>query len=347
MKTITIDETNANILKSLLNDARTSFTEMAKDNNTSVTSIRSRYLNMKKAGIINGSILQINLDKLGFSCYGFLEIEADRKNVSAVKDFLRKQPCILSTWNDTQRHMLVNCFATSDLNCFRDLLTEVKGNPLIKNFHSELYEGFAFNEHPENFIIKTNRKIELENAKEKTVKSVIEKIEKSVKPRLIETLQLNHINKIDLGLIKKLLQNSRTPFSHIAKQLNVSTAYIIERYKKLKESGFFVRSSITVNMEKLGYPAFATIYLRTSGTKIMDTYNRIFELKNVIVLGKVIGEWDLFVIIPLASFKDLFEIERKIAKINEIEKTQIKIIPSPRKWPLNLSVALLERAPLS
>ena len=61
MKTFRIDGVNANILRTLLKDARTSFTEMAKENNTSVAVVRSRYLNLKKAGVITS-----NYDKCGF-----------------------------------------------------------------------------------------------------------------------------------------------------------------------------------------------------------------------------------------------------------------------------------------
>ena len=106
---------------------------MAKENNTSVAAVRSRYLKLKKAGVINGSIMQINLDFIGFSCYGFLEIEVNKENVSAVEDYLRKQPYILSTWNDNQRHLITNCFATPDLNCFRKLTDDLKRHHLIKN----------------------------------------------------------------------------------------------------------------------------------------------------------------------------------------------------------------------
>jgi Lrp/AsnC family transcriptional regulator for asnA, asnC and gidA len=315
---------------------------MAKENNTSVTAIRSRYLNLKKAGVINGSILQVNLDVLGFSCYGFIEIEADKKNVSAVRDYLQKCPCILSTWSDTQRHIIANCFATPDLNCFRDLLSDLKSNPLIKSFQSELYEGFAFNEHPENLIIPTGRKVELESkGKEVDLPDREWAVNRSVKTGSIQIPDLKQIDKIDFEIAKRLSYNSRTPFSHIAKELNMSTAYVIERYNRLKESGFFIRSSITVNMEKLGYPAFAAIYLRTGGTKIMDTHNQIFEIPNVIVLTKVIGEWDLFVVIPLASFKDLFRVEKEFEKIHGVEKVQIKVIPSQPRWPPDLSVALI------
>ena len=341
MKTLVMDDINANIVKTLLKDARTSFTDMAKENNTSVAAIRSRYLNLKKAGIINGSILQLNLDLLGFGCYGFLQLEVDKKNVATVTDHLKTHPCILVSWVDSQRNLIDNCFAAPDLNSFRRLLTRLKGNPLIKSFHSELYEGFAFNEHPENLIIKTNKKIRLQDFKEQPLTKKNEQTAKlPVTGRFIQTPQLMQIDKIDLEIAKELSKDSRTPFSHIAKRLNISTAYVINKYNKLKKSGLIVRSSVTVNMQKLGYPAFAIVYVSIVGTKIKDIYRSIFEIPNVIVLGKIIGEWDLLGIIPLESFADLFEIERQFGTINGIDKFFIKVTPSAPAWPMNLSIAL-------
>lgn len=342
MKTLIMDAVNANIVRALLKDARISFTEMAKQNNTSVAAIRSRYLNLKKAGIINGSILHINLDLLGFSCYGFLQIEADKKNVAIVKDWLKHRPCILVSWTDVQRHVISNCFATPDLTDFRQLITDLKSNPLIKRFQSEIYECLIFNEYPEKLIVKTNKKIRIQDFKESSSGETDERSNKKyVKTDLFKTPQLMEMEQIDLKIIKELSKDSRTPFSHIAKRLNSSPAYVIERYNKLKERGIIVRSLVTVNMKKLGYPAFATIYLRTAGTRIIDVFNDIFKIPNVIVLGKIIGEWDLLAIIPVESFNDLFEIEKEFGTIQGIEKTYIKLIPPPPAWPMDLSIGVL------
>ena len=77
MKILKIDQVNANILRALLRDARTSFTEMAKENKITAAAVRSRYENLKNAGVITGAIMQINPHRIGFSCYGFLGIKAN------------------------------------------------------------------------------------------------------------------------------------------------------------------------------------------------------------------------------------------------------------------------------
>ena len=61
----TIDPLNAKILKDLLKDGRKTFTQIAKDCNTSKDVITKRYKQMKKAGIIVGATVHNSP-----ACYG-------------------------------------------------------------------------------------------------------------------------------------------------------------------------------------------------------------------------------------------------------------------------------------
>ena len=63
-----IDDIDAKILKTLLKEPRTSFAQIAKDCRLSNTSIRNRFNLMKKSGIINGAIMQINPKSFGYDC---------------------------------------------------------------------------------------------------------------------------------------------------------------------------------------------------------------------------------------------------------------------------------------
>jgi Lrp/AsnC family transcriptional regulator for asnA, asnC and gidA len=342
VKICQIDEVNANILKALLKDARTSFTEMAKQNDISVAAVRNRYLNLKKGGVINGSMMQINLNLIGLNCHGVLNIKVEQKNISAVKNYLKTTPYILSTWKDGQGRTITASFATPNLTSFRNLISDLKRCSLIKQLIIELHEGLTITDYPENLVIKTDKKIELQNFKEKPYDiTTQEKTSEPVKNHLIQTPQLMQMETIDLQIANSLSQNARTPFSSIAKKFNKSTAYIIERYKKLKERGFFIKSSITVDLEKLGYPANALVFIKTrGGTEDTEIRKHILEIPNVIVLARLIGEYDKLAVIPLESFKDLFETQKQFGTIEGIEDFQIKIISQFSKWPINFAIPL-------
>lgn len=345
MKKLRIDEVNANILRALLKDARTSFTEMAKENKISVAAVRSRYENLTKAGVITGAVMQINPQLIGFSCYGFLGIKVHPEKVKEVKDYLIKQPYILATWNKIQESNIGNYFATPNLDYFTEMSDKLKSHPHIKSVQPLIYVGLPFNDYPENLIIKPNTEIyQQQNFGEKASHVIAQEkaAENQFKKRFIQTPRLMHMNKIDREIAKMLSQNARIPFSTIAKKLNISTSHVIKKYKNLRESGLFLRSSITVDPKKLGYQANAMIYITTAlGTKIVDLHKRILKIPNLIILGKIIGECDWLAIVPVATFEELFEIKEHFRKIDGIEKIQINTNPPFPNWPFNFFAPLL------
>jgi DNA-binding Lrp family transcriptional regulator len=336
MKTLIIDKVNANILKALLKDARTSFTEMAKKNGITAAAVRSRYENLKNAGVITGAIMQINPQFIGFNCYGFLGIKAHPERVKEVQDYLSKQPCILATWNKIQESNIGNYFAAPNLEHFTEISDRLKSYPHIKSVQPLIYVGLPANEYPENLVIKLDTEIgHKQNFGEKEA-------EIRSKKSFMQTPELEQMNKIDREIARMLSQDARVPFSTVAKKVKISTSQVIKKYRSLKENRLFLKSSITVDPKKLGYQANAMIYIKTAlGTKVVDIHKRILGIPNVIMLGKVVGECDLLAIVPVASFEELFELDRQFRKVGGIEKVQVNTNPPFPNWPFNFFAPLL------
>ena len=334
MKILRIDEVNANILRTLLKDARTSFTEMAKENKITAAAVRSRYENLKNAGVITGAIMQINPHRIGFSCYGFLGVKADPEKANQVKDYLNEQPCILSTWNKIQESNIGTYFATPTLEHFTKVSDRLKSYSHIKSVQPLIYAGLPVNDYPENLLIKEDTEI----CHDKHREAREPRLEKS----FIQTPELEQMNKVDREIAGILAQDARTPFSTIAKKVKVSTSQVIKKYKKLKENRFFLRSSITIDPKKLGYKANAMVYIKTAlGTNVSDIHTRILGIPNVIILGKIIGECDLLAVVPVTSFEELFEVDKQFREIDGVEKVQVNANPPFPSWPFDFFAPLL------
>ncbi|WNZ28763.1 MAG: Lrp/AsnC family transcriptional regulator [Candidatus Bathyarchaeota archaeon] len=338
MKAWQIDDINNNILQALMKDARTSFTQMAKENNTSVAAIRNRYINLEKAGVINGSMTYINPHFIGFDCYGFLGVKVHPKNKQEIWDYLIKQPYILSIWHKTQEINIGTFFAASNLDYFTAVTDELRSHPHVKSIQPLIFVGLPHNHYPENLTLQLNQEIKnLHSFEEDFEVAEYNEDEEPFKKQLFRPVQLTKMKKTDREIAKILTNDARTPFSYIANHLNKSTAFVINRYAKLKEKGLFIRSSITLDLKKLGYQANAMVYITAKiGTKISDVHRAASEIPNVISLTKIIGSCDMLAIIPLASFTDLFTIEKQLRTINGIEKIQININPPFTKWPANM-----------
>jgi Lrp/AsnC family transcriptional regulator for asnA, asnC and gidA len=150
------------------------------------------------------------------------------------------------------------------------------------------------------------------------------------------------IDETDRKIATILSRKSRTPFSNIALQLDISTKTVIQRYRKLREK-LLTLSTITIDLNKLGYKALANLYVKVSNrSKLTEIYRQLLQIPNVIVIIRLIGHHDLYVAIVLEDFEKMFEITEQISKIEGLEKPDIYISPMMQSWPLNLFPSLLE-----
>lgn len=126
------------------------------------------------------------------------------------------------------------------------------------------------------------------------------------------------MEKIDLKIIKKLINNSRVPFYKIAEELKVSTDTIIRRYKKLKKSGV-IKPTISIDIFKLGYSArvWYMISLRPK-IDLSVIIKKIAEIKNVTRIIKAFGDYDLLIIAATKDFIHMFETGKKIENIEGV-----------------------------
>jgi DNA-binding Lrp family transcriptional regulator len=88
----TLDEINIKILKDLLKNSRKSFSEIAKECKVSTVTIKNRYNELKKAGIIKGSTVIVDLANFGFEGDVTLLINA---NYQQLNQFLKDAQDIL------------------------------------------------------------------------------------------------------------------------------------------------------------------------------------------------------------------------------------------------------------
>lgn len=84
---VSLDKIDYLILKSLLEDGRTSYSTIAKETSLTDVAIKKRVDSLKKKGIISTITAEINLDVLGFENPIFVQI---RSELSKNKDLIKK-----------------------------------------------------------------------------------------------------------------------------------------------------------------------------------------------------------------------------------------------------------------
>ena len=134
------------------------------------------------------------------------------------------------------------------------------------------------------------------------------------------------LDDTDHQILNMLIDNTRTPFTDIAKKLDISAGTVHVRVKKMEESGLIVGSSLTLNYKKLGYTfiAYVGIFLeKTSQTQFV--LNRIEEIPNITVAHVTTGKFNLFCKIRAKNTEHAKNIIFLIDDIDGVSRTETMI----------------------
>ncbi len=125
------------------------------------------------------------------------------------------------------------------------------------------------------------------------------------------------LDDIDHKILDMLIDNTRTPFTDIAKKLLISAGTVHVRVKKMEDAGIIKGSSLTLDYKKLGYSfiAYVGVFLQnTSQTKFV--LERISAIPYVTVAHITTGKFNIFCKIRA---KDTTHAKEVIFMLDDIE----------------------------
>ncbi len=134
------------------------------------------------------------------------------------------------------------------------------------------------------------------------------------------------LDETDHHILDMLIENTRTPFTDIAKKLQISAGTVHVRVKKMEEAGIIIGSSLTVDYKKLGYSfiAYVGVFLqKTSQTQFV--LERINEIPFVTVAHVTTGKFNIFCKIRARDTSHAKEIIYLIDDIDGVTRTETMI----------------------
>lgn len=134
------------------------------------------------------------------------------------------------------------------------------------------------------------------------------------------------LDHIDHQILNMLIENTRTPFTDIAKKLMISAGTVHVRVKKMEDAGIITGSTLALNYKKLGYTfiAFVGIFLeKTSQTKFV--MNRIIEIPFVTVAHITTGKFNLFCKVRAKDTEHAKQVIFELDDIDGVHRTETMI----------------------
>jgi DNA-binding Lrp family transcriptional regulator len=322
-----IDETDAKILRQLVKESRTSFTDLSKMCHITVGAVRMRYKKLWRIGIINGEIMQVNPQSLGYKCICDIGILTGIEDETNVISFLESRPYIQYVIRVYGKYNLTTKVALTNMQELAAILEDLESYELIKQVDAMIWADVANTDHPENLVINFN------NGSEKR--------QSTIQPAVAATKLPVEMDALDRKIAKILAQHSRTTFRKIAEQTGISTKNVIQRYRRLRGS-VLTLSTVTVNLKKLGYNAHAFAFVKVANkSKLQAIHNQLLSMPNMLAVTRLIGPYDLSLIVTLRDFQELFALKDELRKIPGIEDTELYLGPAMPVYPLNMFQTLL------
>ena len=131
---------------------------------------------------------------------------------------------------------------------------------------------------------------------------------------------------MDRKIVRVLNQNARKSFRDVAKEVKTSVTAVINRVKKLEESGFIQGYIPLVEPEYFGLNLIAIIALRISKGKLLETQKKIAKDTRVVSIYDITGEWDSFIIGYFLDRKDLNDFIKSLLSLEYVDRSVTHIV---------------------
>lgn len=118
------------------------------------------------------------------------------------------------------------------------------------------------------------------------------------------------LDKLDRGILLRLVRNAREPVVNIAKETGQSSQNVINRIKKLEKDGIIRKYSLAIDYRKIGYVFCKTfVHLRNITKERLDELHTYCASQpNIFAITTALGTWDYEIEFEVPNFEEMTEI---------------------------------------
>jgi len=155
---------------------------------------------------------------------------------------------------------------------------------------------------------------------------------------------MNKINfdEMSLKILALLQENARLSYTEIGKKVGLTTPSVIERIKKLEDSGVIESYTVNINAEKLGYTITAVMLVSFTGTfkqqekNIIESLSKYYQVAECL---RITGKNDFLIKIHVRSMDEFKIINDEVAQYGQVD-TSLVVTTFEKNTSINLKKML-------
>lgn len=153
---------------------------------------------------------------------------------------------------------------------------------------------------------------------------------------------MDHLDKLDIQILRILQENSRLTTKEIAAKVNLTTTPVFERIKKLEKSGYIQRYTVVLDAEKLnlGFVVYCCVKLKMLNKTIADHFVKCMqEVPQVSECYNISGEYDYMLRVNVPDMKSYQEfVLNTLGTIDSLGSLTSMFVMETIKKDLSLSI---------
>jgi Lrp/AsnC family leucine-responsive transcriptional regulator len=147
------------------------------------------------------------------------------------------------------------------------------------------------------------------------------------------------LDSLDLHILALLQENCKQPLVKIGERVGLSAPSVIERIKKLEESGVIRGYTAVLDARKLGKDITAFIGVSINHPRLLSKFEKeIDRFEDVQECHHVTGEHSLLLKVKAANTSALEELIRKIRSLEGVVRTETSVVLSTHAEGLRLAL---------
>ncbi|MFT4891969.1 MAG: Lrp/AsnC family transcriptional regulator for asnA, asnC and gidA [Halobacteriales archaeon] len=113
------------------------------------------------------------------------------------------------------------------------------------------------------------------------------------------------LDDTDREILRILQEDARTPFSEIARRIDMSSATVHDRVNRMKENGVITGYHAEVDPKAVGYDVSAVVGFRVEQGRETAVLDRLSDVDGMQEIHLTTGDWDVIAKLFVADAEEL------------------------------------------
>ncbi len=135
------------------------------------------------------------------------------------------------------------------------------------------------------------------------------------------------LDETDRAILRILQEDARTPFSEVARRIDMSSATVHDRVGRMEDAGVIEGYHAEIDSKAVGYGVSAFVGLRVEQGREEDALERLRDIEGVREIHLTTGEWDVILRVVAEDTDRLRELMfERVAEMDGFSRSQTMII---------------------